>query len=80
MPDAHDLKLESFFASRSGVCVYVTVGKRTFRIQFVDAQADGVVDSNEEGAEEARRIARQGMERHVHGLAPLFARVARAKT
>ncbi|HVY32025.1 MAG TPA: hypothetical protein VHB79_36065 [Polyangiaceae bacterium] len=81
MPGVGELKLESFFASRSGVCVYVTIGKRTFRIQFVDPSAHGVVvEGGREGAEEACSVARQALRKHAEGLAPLFAKVARATT
>lgn len=81
MHGSSELKLENFFASRVGVCVYVTVGRRAFRVQFTDANSEGVVvDGDREGSEEARRIARVAMREHAAGLAPLFEKVARAVT
>jgi hypothetical protein len=80
MAASAELKIESFFASRSGVCVYVTVGKRSYRVQFVDAASEGVVVDGGQGAETARRIALHAMRQHATGLAPLFAKVARAHT
>lgn len=81
MAESNELQLESFFASRSGVCVYVTVGKRAFRVQFADASSQGVVvEGGQEGAEEARRIARRGLQQHAAALAPLFEKVARSLT
>lgn len=78
-----DLRLESFFASRSGVCVYVTVAKRAFRVQFAAPDAIGVVADHgheAESAEEARRVARLALREHAQALAPLFEKVARAMT
>lgn len=81
MSVAGEVTLESFFASRNGVCVYVTVGKRIFRVQFVDANAHGVVvEGGSDGAEEACRIARLALREHAKDLTPLFEKVARALT
>lgn len=81
MPEVHELKAERFFASRSGVCVYVVVGTRAFRVQFASVDSRGVVvEGGTEGAEEACRIARHAMQQHLTGLAPLFEKVARATT
>jgi hypothetical protein len=80
MPD-NELTLESFFASRAGVCVYVTLANARFRVQFADPSSEGVVaEADQAGAEEARRIAHQAMRQHAVGLGPLFAKVARALT
>lgn len=81
MQGSSELKPENFFASRTGVCVYVTVAKETFRVQFADAKAHGVVvEGSREGAEAARHIAHMAMREHAAGLAPLFEKVARAMT
>jgi hypothetical protein len=76
-----EVTADSFFASRSGVCVYVRVGKQKFRVQFADAEANGVVTGGErEGADEALRVARSALQRHAAELVPLFAKVARSIT
>jgi hypothetical protein len=81
MHGSSELKLENFFASRAGVCVYVMVGRRSYRVQFVDANAEGVVvEGGREGAEAARQVARRAMREHAAGLARLFEKVARAMT
>jgi hypothetical protein len=81
MPESTELKLENFFASRSGVCVYVTVGKRSYRVQFVDATSIGVVvEGGQDDAEVARAIAHHAMRQHVLGLRHLFEKVSRATT
>jgi hypothetical protein len=83
MPAETELKFESFFASRSGVCVYVNVGKRAFRVQFATPDAIGVVvegGSDGDGAKEARHLAAAALRRHASALAPLFAKVAKAIT
>lgn len=80
MPPA-DLKAGNFFASRSGVCVYVTVRKVAVRVQFATPDANGVVvEGPREVAEEAIRIARAALSLHASGLAPLFDKVARRTT
>jgi len=58
----------------------VTVGKRSYRVQFVDAASEGVVVDGGPGAEAARRTALHAMRKHAAALAPLFAKVARAHT
>jgi hypothetical protein len=81
MPPSPEVKLEHFFASRSGVCVYVAVGKRSYRVQFADATSQGVVvEGGQDGAEAARRIARRALLEHREGLMPLFEKVARSLT
>ena len=81
MSVSRELKIDNFFASRAGVCVYVAVGARTFRIQFATPDSLGVaVEGGQEGAEEARRIARRALSLHVEQLAPLFKKVERALT
>lgn len=76
-----ELAADSFFASRAGVCVYVTIGKHRFRVQFADARAHGVVTEGErEGADEAVRVARTALREHEAALVPLFAKVARSVT
>lgn len=81
MQVADDLKAKDFFASRGGVCVYVTVRKRAVRVQFATPDAHGVVtDASREDAEEAIHIARAALRQHAQSLAPLFDRVARSLT
>jgi hypothetical protein len=80
-PDSSSIKLQSFFASRACLCVYVAVGKQSFRVQFVDEASQGVVvNGNHAGAEEARRIAKRALEEHAEALRPLFRKVAQATT
>jgi len=81
MPATGNVKVEQFFASRTGVCVYVTVQHRLFRVRFVSIDAQGiVVDGQGEGAEDARRAARAALQQHAARLAPLFEKASRAKT
>lgn len=78
---ADEPEAENFFVSRSGVCVYVTVQSRTFRVQFVTATAQGVVaDQPHEGADQALDLARSALQRHEAKLAPLFEKAARKAT
>jgi hypothetical protein len=73
--------VDDFFASRSGVCVYVTSRGHKFRIQFVAADAMGVVvEGPAQGADEALECARVVMQTHRTELAKLFERVARGRT
>jgi hypothetical protein len=73
MSRSRELKIQNFFASRAGVCVYVAVGARTFRIQFATPDSLGVVvEGGQEGAEEAgipvglnRREAKEEQPRSV---------------
>jgi len=81
MAEIQEPKPENFFASRSGVCVYVVVGGRALRVQFAHVDAEGVVvEDGREGADEARRIARRAVRKHMTHLAPLFDKVARGMT
>jgi len=81
MAEIQEPKPQNFFASRSGVCVYVVVGRRTLRVQFADEDAEGVVvEGGSEGAEEARSVARRAMRENKTALAPLFQKVAQATT
>jgi hypothetical protein len=81
MVTASEIKVEHFFASRGGVCVYVTVRRRAFRVQFASPQAQGVVAEAEHAdAEEALGLARAALERYAVGLTPLFEKVARGMT
>lgn len=75
-----ELEPGNFFASRKGVCVYVQVAMRTFRVQFTSPNLAATVEGGLEieGAEEARRIAGLALERHARALAPLFEKVESA--
>jgi hypothetical protein len=75
------MKVERFFASRTGVCVYVTLEQQTFRVRFASIDAHGVVvDGGGEGAEDARVIARAALQQRAASLAPLFEKVSRGST
>jgi hypothetical protein len=80
MATGTELKAEQFFASRSGVCVYVTVQSRVFRIHFTSFNERGVVETQGAGAEDARAIAQAAFQQHAAALAPLFEKVARNAT
>jgi len=72
---------DDFFASRSGVCVYVTVRGTSFRVQFASASAHGVVtEGAPEWAELALEVARAAVQKHRATLAPLFEKVARGQS
>jgi hypothetical protein len=74
-------KTGHFFASRLGVCVYVTIQQQAFRVRFASLEAHGVVAEGEgQRAEEALAIARAALEQQAANLAPLFAKVARSMT
>jgi CheY-like chemotaxis protein len=81
MSPSGELKVENFFASRAGVCVYVAVGSRTFRIQFATPDCLGIAaDGGHDGAEEACRVARRALSLHFEQLNPLFQKVDQART
>ncbi len=80
MAAAGEPKADRFFATRSGVCVYVMFKDRTFRVRFVAADAHGVVEDHGEDAEAARVIAGAALRKHAATLAPLFEKVARSLT
>jgi hypothetical protein len=68
---------EEFFASETGVCVYVNVDGRAFRVQFASlddaptARGIGTV-----GVEEAIAAASSARERYRAKLEPLFLQIA----
>jgi hypothetical protein len=71
----------AFFASRSGVCVYVTVRGRAYRVQFAAPDAMGVVAGElAHDTDEALRLARSALQRHHATLATLFQKVAQKQT
>jgi hypothetical protein len=73
-------KREAFFASRSGVCVYVSVEGRALRVCFESLDGEGKL----EGAEPSRRAAKalaaatQAFIACRESLAPLFEQIAEA--
>ena len=68
--------VEEFFASASGVCVYVNVGGQTQRVEFQTEDSEGIVRGvTLEASAEARRAAEAALERFRLDLQPLFARV-----
>jgi hypothetical protein len=73
-------RADEFFASRSGVCVYVNLDGQAVRVQFADLDAHGVAEGDSPDAEEAVRIAKSALQKHRAELGPLFERVARGMT
>ena len=74
-------KAEDFFASRSGVCVYVALRGETYRVQFATTDAHGVVTEGlPQGAEEAAQLARTALVKHRAALSKLFEAVALRQT
>jgi hypothetical protein len=81
MATAVELQPEEFFASRSGVCVYVKLRGQTFRVQFASADAHGVVtEGTSPDAAAALDLAKAALHKHQAELAPLFEKVARGTT
>ena len=81
MPAATELSAKDFFATRAGVCVYVTLHRQVFRVRFASVEAQGVVvQGHPDRAEEARVVARAALERLGPSLLPLFEKVARGTT
>lgn len=76
-----ELNAERFFATRTGVCVYVTVRRQVFRVRFASADAQGVVvEGPNDGADEARAAAWAAVQKLGTALDPLFVKVARGTT
>ena len=73
-------RADEFFASRSGVCVYVNIDGQAVRVQFANVDAQGVADGASPNAEEAIRIAKLALQKYRTELGPLFDRVARGMT
>lgn len=80
MTSVTEPKAHEFFASRSGVCVYVKVQGHAVRVQFATMDALGVAENASAGAEQAVIAARAALHRHRDELAPLFDKVARRTT
>lgn len=82
MPSRAELGVDAFFASRAGVCVYVKVDGRDFRVQFAAPDAHGTVSEGGEGvsADKALQLARAALAKHGAALNGLFEKVARART
>jgi hypothetical protein len=65
-----------FFASRRGVCVYVTVAGRAIRVEFASEDAGGTTPGcTEQVGSEARAIAAAVLKRERAALQPLFDKV-----
>lgn len=74
-------KAEDFFTTRAGVCVYVALRGETYRVQFADTEAHGVVtEGTPQGAEEALALARTALAKHQVAVSKLFEEVALRKT
>jgi hypothetical protein len=73
-------KVDEFFASRSGVCVYVNIGGQAVRVQFASVDAHGVAESSSANAEAAIVAAKTALQKYRVELTPLFERVARSMT
>jgi hypothetical protein len=71
---------EAFFASRSGVCVYVTVGRHAVRVCFESLDAEGRLEgSDPDGVgERALAAANEAFKAYRATLAPLFEQIAEA--
>jgi hypothetical protein len=71
-------KAEEFFASATGVCVYVNVRGRAVRVQFESAGGPGIAPgaAQDSGAAEAIGAAASALARHGVRLQPLFDTVA----
>src|SRR5688572_26834250 len=68
---------EAFFATATGVCVYVNVGTRAVRVQFESLDAPATVEgASDAGAEAALIAASEAFEKYKHQLRPLFEHVA----
>jgi hypothetical protein len=69
---------EEFFASATGVCVYVNIRGRALRVQFETPDGPGLAQGTTDvGANEALAAASRALEKHKDQLRPLFERVAR---
>lgn len=73
---------EAFFASRSGVCVYVSVGGYSVRVCFSAPDAEGRVEGEvpPRSAEDALTKATEAFAACGDGLAPLFEQIAEASS
>lgn len=70
--------LDEFFATATGVCVYVNVGRRAVRIQFESLDAPATVESSSDRDTELALIAAgKVFEKYKHQLQPLFDQTAR---
>jgi hypothetical protein len=75
VPSAKD-----FFASTSGVCVYVEVRRIAIRVTFATPDAAGETRlGTTPDCQEAKRVATMALQTHREQLAPLFAKVARER-
>jgi hypothetical protein len=78
MHQAVEPTAEEFFASPGGVCVYVSMGGRVFRVEFDSPDVPGVVrEATAVGAAEALAAATRALDKHRTQLQSLFERVAR---
>ena len=69
-------KAEEFFASEAGVCVYVNIRGRAFRVLFESPEGPTTASGTSDvGADEAIAIATEVLSKHRAQLEPLFERV-----
>jgi hypothetical protein len=67
----------AFFASSSGVCCYVVVGRHSIRVEFRAPDSVGVTRGvSSPDAEQASAAATASLQRYRAELIPLFAHVA----
>lgn len=66
----------AFFASPTGVCVYVTVAQRAIRVEFSAPDTAGTVADSDRDALAALDVASVAFVKHREQLAPLFELVA----
>lgn len=73
-------KREAFFASRLGVCVYVSVEGHTLRVCFESLDGHGKVEGTEPTTRGARALvaATEGFLACRESLGPLFDQIAEA--
>jgi hypothetical protein len=68
---------DAFFATATGVCVYVNVGRRAIRVQFESPDSPAVAEGLGDPATKlALAVAIKAFQKHHQQLRPLFDHVA----
>jgi hypothetical protein len=74
---ATEPEADAFFATATGVCVYVNVGARTVRVQFESLSAPATSEeSGDADVNEALLVASTAFEKHKPLLEALFEQVS----
>jgi hypothetical protein len=69
-----------FFASPGGVCIYVTIGGRAFRVQFESPEGPPITsETTQPGADKAVAMASHAFAKHRVELTRLFEQVERER-